>query len=171
MAPRVGDSLTCERARDVTRTVLAARGVSEADTGDALLVVTELVANARRHAGGATALRVTCRPPTVEIEVSDDSPEQPVERPSRSDEPGRFGWAVINRIAERVTTAIRSGGKTISVVVAARTGTGPDPIGPASAGTAASETGRPATAGPAGAQPPALAAAHPTDDRKQQAHG
>ncbi|MCB5179212.1 ATP-binding protein [Streptomyces antimicrobicus] len=129
MAPRTVGGLTCEQARGATRAVLAAHGVTGPEADDALLVVTELVANARRHAGGVTGFLVRCRPPHTVIEVSDANPDPPVDRPTPADVPGRFGWRMIKQLAESVAVEARPSGKTISVVVAARTaGHGSPPL-------------------------------------------
>lgn len=119
MGPGAAGGPTCEQARDVTSAVLAAHGVTGPDAEDALLVVTELVANARRYAGGATAFRIHCRPPEALVQVSDAEPDLPLDRPTPADVPGRFGWLIINRLAEHVTVESRPSGKTITVVVAA----------------------------------------------------
>ncbi|MEU2392603.1 ATP-binding protein [Streptomyces sp. NPDC007369] len=120
MGPQPGAGLTGEQARGVTRGVLAAHGVTGPDLDDALLVVTELVSNARRHAGGVTAFRVRCRPPRAAVEVSDADPEVPLHRSAPAGVPGMFGWLMINRLAENVTVETGPSGKTITVVVAAR---------------------------------------------------
>ncbi|MFJ7159926.1 ATP-binding protein [Streptomyces sp. NPDC101118] len=119
MRPRAASGLTCERARDITRLVLAARGVTGTEADDALLVVTELVSNARRHAGGVTAFRIRCVESRAVVEVSDARPDLPVNRPTPADIPGRFGWLMINQIAERVAVEPRGAGKTIAVVLPA----------------------------------------------------
>ncbi|RSS78506.1 ATP-binding protein [Streptomyces sp. WAC06614] len=121
MEPRAVGGLTCEQARGATRAVLAAHGVTGTDADDALLVVTELVANARRHAGGVTGFHVSCHPPRAVIEVADASPADPVDRPTPPSVPGRFGWVMINQLTEHVNVDSGPDGKTISVVVVART--------------------------------------------------
>ncbi|CAL9346620.1 hypothetical protein SUDANB120_00375 [Streptomyces sp. enrichment culture] len=116
--------LTCEEARGIARAVLSAHGVMGADVDAALLVVTELVSNARRHAGGATAFRVRCRPPRAVVEVADAEPRFPVDRPSPASVPGRFGWQMVKRLADHLD--VQAGGpdgsgKTITVALEART--------------------------------------------------
>ncbi|MFD0722828.1 ATP-binding protein [Streptomyces globosus] len=116
-------ALTCEEARRTARAVLSAHGVVDHDIDAALLVVTELVSNARRHAGGTTAFTVRCLPPRAVVEVADAEPCFPVDRPSPASVPGRFGWQMVKRLAERVD--VRAGGpggtgKTITVVLDAR---------------------------------------------------
>ncbi|MGW5345147.1 ATP-binding protein [Streptomyces sp. NPDC004050] len=121
MAHRPAGGLTGEEARETTRRVLAAHGVIGPDLEDALLVVTELVSNARRHAGGVTAFRIRCRPPRAAVEVSDADQGVPVHCPAAAGAPGCFGWLMVNRLAEHVTVETGPSGKTITVVVAART--------------------------------------------------
>ncbi|WP_284581492.1 ATP-binding protein [Streptomyces sp. 2P-4] len=115
--------LTCEEARRIARGVLCAHGVAGRDIDAALLVVTELVANARRHAGGTTAFRVRCLPPRAVVEVADADPCFPVDRPSPASVPGRFGWQMVKHLAEHLE--VQAGGpggtgKTITAVLDAR---------------------------------------------------
>ncbi|MEV4194634.1 ATP-binding protein [Streptomyces toxytricini] len=117
-------SVTCEEARRIARAVLSAHGVGGYDIDAVLLVVTELVSNARRHAGGTTAFRVRCKPPRAVVEVADSDPRFPVDRPSPASVPGRFGWQMVKRLAEHLDVqagAPGGTGKTITVVCDART--------------------------------------------------
>ncbi|MFF1411478.1 ATP-binding protein [Streptomyces sp. NPDC058289] len=111
--------LKCEDARRIAREVLSAHSVGERLVDDVLLVVSELVSNAVRHAGGVTAFRVRCLPDSVAVEVSDGSPAAPRTPGTPAAAPGGFGWLLVNKIAQR--TEIRSGrdGKTITAFVAA----------------------------------------------------
>ncbi|MBB1243063.1 ATP-binding protein [Streptomyces durbertensis] len=108
-------------ARDVTREVL--RGRSRELVDDCLLVVSELVANAVRHAGGLTGFEVTAGPAGVVVTVRDASHRLPVAlrgagAPPRT-EPGGHGWPMVCRLATRVVvTRYRSGGKSIQATVA-----------------------------------------------------
>lgn len=85
------------RARTATRTLLARLGVPAAGVDDVVIVVTELVTNARRHAGGATGFAITARPGTgtVTVEVSDRVSRVPGSAPrhpdDRADSDG--GWS------------------------------------------------------------------------------
>jgi anti-sigma regulatory factor (Ser/Thr protein kinase) len=125
---------TCAQARASARAVLAARGVAGQEADDVLLLVTELVSNARRHAGGVTALRISCGSGRAVVEVSDARQDLPHSRPTPAGVPGRFGWVVVHRIAERVTVRTGPAGKTITAVVAVHTGDGLRNAAPAGAG-------------------------------------
>jgi anti-sigma regulatory factor (Ser/Thr protein kinase) len=88
--------------------------LSAAARGDILLVVSELVTNALRHAGGVTGLRIVFRDGTVEITVQDASPEWPAERGHAGDwTPGGFGWPLVRRLAEVTVTALGDDGKLV----------------------------------------------------------
>ncbi|MFE8946915.1 ATP-binding protein [Streptomyces sp. NPDC007856] len=71
------------------RTLLAPSGGDEADA--VLLVVTELISNAVRHAGGVTGFGLRTGPGTVTVTVHDASRQPP--RPQLTDprEPAGFG--------------------------------------------------------------------------------
>lgn len=81
---------------------------------DVLLVVSELVSNAVRHAGGVTAFRVRCLPDSVVVEVSDRSTACPRPPGTPVAVPGGFGWLLVNRIADRTEIRPGHGGKTIT---------------------------------------------------------
>jgi anti-sigma regulatory factor (Ser/Thr protein kinase) len=85
-----------------------------------VLVVSELVANALRHAGGVTSLRLRADRRSLHIEVRDPSPEQPRGRnPDLTGRTGGWGWFIIQRVARTVVVRPRpGGGKTIRAVVA-----------------------------------------------------
>ncbi|WP_393063756.1 ATP-binding protein [Streptomyces sp. LN549] len=91
------------------------------DTADTvILVVSELVTNALRHAGGASILCLTARPDLIEVAVDDPSPQAPCMRtPDLTGATGGFGWRMVNHLAR--TTAVMhrpSGGKTVSALLA-----------------------------------------------------
>jgi anti-sigma regulatory factor (Ser/Thr protein kinase) len=68
---------------------------------DALLLVSELVTNALRHAGGVTGLRVSSGPGVVEITVRDALDDLPVRREhGRQWLPGGYGRPLAHRLAE-----------------------------------------------------------------------
>jgi anti-sigma regulatory factor (Ser/Thr protein kinase) len=89
------------------RTVLARNGDLPSSVRDGvLLLLTELVTNAVRHAkvGPEQSLRVELRfsPPCVRVEVLDPSTGfTPTRAPSRVDEPGGWGLFLVDRIADR----------------------------------------------------------------------
>jgi anti-sigma regulatory factor (Ser/Thr protein kinase) len=96
--PLKGDSPEiAERARDVTRgflSVLAPGGGAEVEA--VLLVVSELVTNAVRHAGEMTGFGLRPGPGTVTVTVEDAGRVLPCPRPTNTVEPGGFekhhGW-------------------------------------------------------------------------------
>ncbi|MER6217550.1 ATP-binding protein [Streptomyces sp. NPDC001674] len=107
------------RSRDFTRRALTAwqwlpattaRGRQAAE--DALLLVSEVVANARLHGGGPGALVLDCRGERLRIEVTDLNPAPPVPPgsgsrggvgpgggPVRPGWPGGYGLLIVDRLA------------------------------------------------------------------------
>ncbi|MEU8774873.1 ATP-binding protein [Streptomyces sp. NPDC048606] len=98
--------------RDFTRRALVAwewpapppdAAESEADTAEAedvLLLVSEVVANARLHGGGPRSLRLRRTPDGLRIEVTDHSPHPPVPKPWPDPaRPGGHGLVIVQRLA------------------------------------------------------------------------
>ncbi|MET9962247.1 ATP-binding protein [Streptomyces sp. NPDC006326] len=110
-------ALSCEEARDITRGVLGAHGVVDRLLDDVLTVVTELVSNARRHAGGVVGFGVRCTRDAVVVEVADGSRNRPVAPGTPVDLPGGFGWLLVNRLAQRTEVRLRGDGKTITALL------------------------------------------------------
>ncbi|MFE5488951.1 ATP-binding protein [Streptomyces virginiae] len=81
---------------------------------DVLTVVSELVANAIRHAGGVTGFDVHRRAGLVVIEVSDHSLRLPHPRPPSPDGPRHFGWRLVKTLAPTVFICFHRRGKTIT---------------------------------------------------------
>lgn len=78
---------------------------------DVLLVVSELVTNAVRHAPGPLGLELGLVPGGIEIAVRDTS-----SRPPRSRTPdltGGRGWPIVQTLARRVRVVPRHDGKTV----------------------------------------------------------
>ncbi|MFD3802958.1 ATP-binding protein [Streptomyces sp. NPDC058611] len=109
-------ALRCEDARQIARHVLAEERSERVD--DVLVIVSELVSNAVRHAGGVTGFTVRRDGATVVVEVADASPEHPRSPGTAPDVPGGFGWMLVNRLAARVEIDSGPGGKTITVFLA-----------------------------------------------------
>ncbi|MFG3281386.1 ATP-binding protein [Streptomyces sp. NPDC048111] len=109
------------QARDEARTFLSALAPipSRESVENVLLVVSELVTNALRHAGGATALRFTADPSTLHISVQDPSPEPPCERrPDMRGHDGGFGWLLVRNLARSVAVKpCGDGGKRVCVAL------------------------------------------------------
>ncbi|MEV5430565.1 ATP-binding protein [Streptomyces sp. NPDC052701] len=109
---------TAECARRLTRTFLSAvapRDPAEVDA--ALIVVSELVANSIRHAGGVTGFELWAGPGTMTVCVADASPAPPRPRPSQPWEPGGFGWPLVRELAEDVRVRTGPDGKAVYAVL------------------------------------------------------
>ncbi|MFF3977916.1 ATP-binding protein [Streptomyces sp. NPDC001828] len=112
---------TPAQARDEAHSFLSALvpRPSRESAENVLLVVSELVTNALRHAGGATALRFAADRSLLHISVWDSSPEPPRERtPDLRGYEGGFGWVLVRRLARSVAvTPCAEGGKSICVAL------------------------------------------------------
>ena len=115
---------TCAHARESAATFLAslAAHTPARDDGAAdkvLLVVSELVTNAVRHAPGSVILTLSASPAGVRITVRDTSPALPAPRtPDLVSGNGGFGWTtVIQRLTTDTDVVPRPGGKEIHVVL------------------------------------------------------
>ncbi|MGY5130067.1 ATP-binding protein [Streptomyces nigrescens] len=90
------------------------------DARDAvILVVSELVTNAVRHAGGKLCtLRLTSDPQSVVVAVGDSSPVLPRPRtPDVTGGGGGFGWSMVCRLAASVEVRRNPAGKTVTAVI------------------------------------------------------
>ncbi len=110
-------------ARGYTRGFLqASPGTSPIAVQDALVVVTELVSNAMRHAPGPCTLELAERSGLVTIAVTDTSTSAP--RPRAADLEtggGGFGWHLLQRLSLRVEVRLDPPqGKTVSATLSAR---------------------------------------------------
>lgn len=76
------------------------------------LIVSELVTNAIRHAGGPVRLRLI-RADTLTCEVSDSSNTQPRMRRARSSEEGGRGLYIVAQLSHRWGSRYTRGGKTV----------------------------------------------------------
>ncbi|MFJ9597896.1 ATP-binding protein [Streptomyces virginiae] len=114
-----GEGLSCAEARESARAVLADLKPSAAGVDDVLTVVTEMISNATRHAGGATAFQITARPGTVTVEVSDRSLAPPHIQPWAPGVPGGFGWRLVNQLATATAVHVHQDGKTVTATIPA----------------------------------------------------
>ncbi|GCD39678.1 ATP-binding protein [Streptomyces chrestomyceticus JCM 4735] len=120
VAPARSGSTAADARRD-TRAFLDGLlpPVTSEAAGTVLLVVSELVTNALRHAGGTWTLELTAHPDGIEVAVHDPSPQAPrLRTPDLSGGTGGFGWPLVNRLAR--TTAVTpepSGGKKVSALL------------------------------------------------------
>ncbi|MEV6583609.1 ATP-binding protein [Streptomyces sp. NPDC051582] len=101
-------------ARTTAEAVLSGMGLAARGVDDVLVVVSELVGNARRHAGGVTGFTVAVSAGTFSIAVSDASSCLPELRAWAPERAGGFGWRIVNDLADTLTTRIHTGGKTIT---------------------------------------------------------
>lgn len=85
---------------------------------DALLLVSEVVANASLHAGGPKSLLLRCTPERLRIEVTDASPVAPAAR-AHADPglPGGHGLLIVERLARQWGSEPVGGGKCVWVEV------------------------------------------------------
>ncbi|PJE99627.1 ATP-binding protein [Streptomyces carminius] len=116
-----GHSGTIAQARDAADAFLTTLSEDtppgrERSRDDVLLVVSELVTNAVRHAPGPLTLCLAPAPDGVQITVRDGSPDPPRPRPSDlNGGTGGFGWSIVRRLAHRVEVLPRPDGKEIHV--------------------------------------------------------
>lgn len=91
---------------------------------DALLLVSELVSNAVRHAPGPCTLALADDRRGLTVIVSDTSGVAPVARlPDMMGGTGGFGWHLLHRLARHVAVEVHeSGGKSVAAVLPSRTG-------------------------------------------------
>ncbi|MFE5621034.1 ATP-binding protein [Streptomyces virginiae] len=120
-SPGLPAGMNCEQARERARRVLAGYGAPAALVADLLTVVSELVANAIRHAGRVTGFDIRQRGGQVVIEVSDHSLRLPHPRPPSPDGPRHFGWRLVKTLAPTVFIRFHCGSKTITAPLPAYT--------------------------------------------------
>jgi anti-sigma regulatory factor (Ser/Thr protein kinase) len=83
---------------------------------DVLLVISELVTNAVRHAPGPLTLKLGLLPGGIGITVRDTSPSPPHSR--TPDRTGGRGWPIVQSLARRVRVVPGPNGKTVHVELA-----------------------------------------------------
>lgn len=111
-------AVACRAARAFTRMCLSRWGVHDRDQfgEDAVLVVSELVANAHQHAEAAEALRLRWQPPLLVIEVQDRGQGMPRIREMTDDLPGGRGLSIVAGLVHRCQVVLGTvGRKTVRV--------------------------------------------------------
>ncbi|MFC4493718.1 ATP-binding protein [Streptomyces ovatisporus] len=105
----------CKDIGDVRRAVEdhLVRTSSWVDLAGVLLVVSELVTNAQRHARGRWSLRVQAERHRVRVDVTDNDPSPPRWRPGRLDGSGGWGLRIAEQCADSLEVVAASGGKTM----------------------------------------------------------
>ncbi|KUH40714.1 MULTISPECIES: ATP-binding protein [Streptomyces] len=117
-----GTATASARARETAAAFLAesvrrrGRPASPAASDAVLLVASELVTNAVRHAPGPCTLRLTAHEEAVVVEVTDTNPAPPEPRaPDITGRQGGWGWKLVTRLADDVRVLPGpDGGKTVS---------------------------------------------------------
>jgi len=84
---------------------------------DALVIVSELVTNAVRHAPGPCELALDDDGHRLTISVSDTHPTPPNPRPADMNGGGGLGWHVMRAMAASVDVRPEAEGKTVAVVL------------------------------------------------------
>ncbi|MET7358578.1 ATP-binding protein [Streptomyces sp. NPDC005562] len=118
------DEISCADARSAVRSALVevCRGLPRPEAqrlhDDALLVASELAANALLHAGGVTRFGVSIEGAELRLRVGDASREVPQRQPTVRGMPGGHGWMVIQRLCSRLDVEVEPDGKTITAVLA-----------------------------------------------------
>ncbi|MFE4258350.1 ATP-binding protein [Streptomyces sp. NPDC056883] len=123
-----GSTNAVSRCREFTRAALTEwRWLPEAESrreyglrdetaDDALLLVSEVVANACMHAGGPSSLLLRRTAEGLRIEVTDASPVAPaVRQPSDPARPGGHGLVIVDRLARKWGSEPVGGGKCVWV--------------------------------------------------------
>lgn len=90
-----------------------ARVCAWVDLGGVLLVVSELVTNAQRHARGQWELRVQADRHRVRVDVSDPVPLPPRWRPGSLDGSGGWGLRIAEECADTLEVLTSGRGKTM----------------------------------------------------------
>jgi anti-sigma regulatory factor (Ser/Thr protein kinase) len=90
-----------------------ARFCAWVDLGGVLLVVSELVTNAQRHARGQWQLKVQTDRHRVRVEVTDSVPMPPRWRPGTLDGSGGWGLRIAEQCADTLEVLAYAGGKTM----------------------------------------------------------
>jgi anti-sigma regulatory factor (Ser/Thr protein kinase) len=123
-AYRLDGSDSCvSTARDVARAYLeqCAPLLPEAATGDALVLVSELVTNAVMYAPGPCSLYLVEADTDLTIAVSDTSMLLPQARDPNWVRGGGFGWHLLRHLARRVDVYMRPPwGKTVCATMRIR---------------------------------------------------
>jgi len=99
-------------ARRFVATALRNWGLAETFS-DVILVTSELVTNAVRHAASEVAVSIDLLPDGVRVEVQDLSEQPPVKDELGRAGDGGWGLHIVERLATRYGLEPRAGGKTV----------------------------------------------------------
>ena len=109
-----GEARDAVTARRFVRDTLSEWGAS-AHSDSAVLLVSELVANAALHAKTEVAVRLQLQPRTLRLEVSDGSPRLPLLRKYGAHSTTGRGLAMVVALAQRWGVQAVDGGKAVWV--------------------------------------------------------
>ncbi len=101
------------RARQLTRTALAAWGAAEL-TDSAELLMSELVTNALRHGRGAVSITLALTDRTLQISVADFGRSLPEAREAAEEDAHGRGLAIVGALCSDWSVTTRLTGKTVS---------------------------------------------------------
>jgi anti-sigma regulatory factor (Ser/Thr protein kinase) len=105
------DGRSVAAARGFLRTVLD--GHQTASTDDAVLMISELVTNAVRHARSQLRIMVSITDHTLRVEVSDDDPTLPVASDPKHHATSGRGLRIVDGLADRWGITPNSAGKVV----------------------------------------------------------
>ncbi|WP_405651164.1 ATP-binding protein [Streptomyces sp. RK9] len=106
------------QARAMAQDFMAAAGYDDERHRDAVLVVvSELVTNALRHARGVTGLRLSHHARGLTVSVRDAGTRPPRTLPLDPGRPGGFGLHLVRGLTEGVRVEWRPGGKNVWATV------------------------------------------------------
>lgn len=122
MDGRSGSAATARAQAGSFLSGLSEPPLTSARISDALILISELVTNATRHAPGPCVLNMVYDGTTVFIAVSDSSPELPRPRPADLHTgTGGFGWNLLTHLTENIhITRHAASRKTIVTALSAR---------------------------------------------------
>ncbi|GGV98432.1 ATPase [Streptomyces narbonensis] len=110
---------TPAQARQLVRHTVAGLGTLwPSQVEDLLLVTSELVTNALRHAGGVTDFGIGVGRDRVTVSVADASGELPLYQRREGLRPGGYGWPIVLRLCRDVTVDAGPEGKTVHATMA-----------------------------------------------------
>ncbi|MFH8796584.1 ATP-binding protein [Streptomyces sp. NPDC017941] len=106
------------QARAMAEDFMAVVGYGDEKQREAvLLVVSELVTNALRHARGVTAFRLSHDAHGLTVSVRDAEDRPPKEQPLDPGRPGGFGMHLVRSLTGGVEVLRRPGGKSVRATV------------------------------------------------------
>jgi anti-sigma regulatory factor (Ser/Thr protein kinase) len=100
-------------ARRWLASLLGIDDIDAPERDDAVLVLSELVTNAIRHAGSDVVCHAAVSPAAIEIAVADSEPRLPVLEPPEPSRVGGIGLMITNALSSQWGVAEFAGGKVV----------------------------------------------------------